>query len=513
MLDQDLKMKIKEIFKDLKTHVELSVYRSEHAKQKELESMLFDVAAASPFITVKEREEHFAHPRFSLKKDSKETGIYFEGIPGGHEFSSLIIAIANVASIGKLPDEGILRRIKALKGKIDLRTYISLSCQNCPDVVQALNLMAIYHKDFTHTMVDGDFVVEEVERLGIQSVPSSMDGETLVHAGKTTLAALLEKLEARYGKEDGAENKDLGTFDVAVIGGGPAGVSSAIYAARKGLKTALIAENFGGQVAETKGIENLISVVYTEGKQLASQLSAHLAEYDVTVLNHRRVSKVKEGDLKSVLLTSGENLATKSLIVATGAKWRQLGVEGEKDYLGAGVAYCPHCDGPYYKGKDVIVVGGGNSGVEAAIDLSQIVRSVTLIEFADKLKADEVLVKKLQSLENVTYLTSAQITKIEGDGKKVTHVEVRHHETKETQKIDTSGVFVQIGLLPNSDFVKEVVETNKFGEIIIDEKGRTSQPGIYAAGDVTTVPYKQIIISMGEGAKAALAAFEDQMVA
>jgi len=502
MIDQ-----LKTVFSKLENEIELTYYQSSHEKQAELLEMLNDLHIASPKIKITKCLEESLVPRFFIKN------IMFTGIPGGHEFTSLVLAILNSDKKGKLPDEQIITRIKNLKGPIKIKTYISLSCENCPEVVQALNLMAIFHQDFRHEMIDGGLLQEEIEKLGIQGVPSVMDGEKLISAGKVNFIDLLKKLESHFGiHESEKKSIDLGNYDVVVVGGGPAGASSAIYAARKGLKTLMIADKIGGQVQDTKGIENLLSVPYTEGPQLAAKLAQHVSEYKIPILEHRRVANVIEGKLKEIKLDSGEFLQTKSLIIATGAKWRELGIPGEKDYIGRGVAFCPHCDGPYYKGKDIAVVGGGNSGVEAAIDLAGIVKSVTLFEFASELKADKVLVDKLKSLPNVTILTNAKTTQILGDGKKVVGLEYENRATLELNLIDLDGVFVQIGLIPNSQFIKTVVETNKFGEIIIDSKCRTNVKGIYAAGDVTTVPFKQIIIAMGEGAKAALSAFEDQMI-
>jgi alkyl hydroperoxide reductase subunit F len=436
-----------------------------------------------------------------------------------------VLAILNAAKLGKFPDTRILERIKNLRGPIRVKTYISLTCENCPDVVQALNLMALVHPDFQHEMVDGGYVQDQVAALGIQGVPSVMIGNSLLHSGKVQLIDLLGKLEAHYGSvksnetTTGGQNLDLGSFDVVVIGGGPAGAAAAIYSVRKGLKTALLAERIGGQVQDTKGIENLISVIYTEGPQLAAQMHQHLQAYPVQIFEHRRVEKIIKNPNNAAAKTShqialegGETLSADSLIITSGAKWRELGVPGEKEYLGRGVAFCPHCDGPYYKGKKVAVVGGGNSGVEAAIDLSGIVKEVVVVEFADQLKADQVLVDKMKSISNISFVTSAQTKQVNGDGKTVKSLLYLDRRENLEKTIELDGVFVQIGLIPNSQFVKGIVETSKFGEIIVDNKGRTSTPGIYAAGDVTTTPYKQIIIAMGEGAKAALAAFEDRMM-
>jgi alkyl hydroperoxide reductase subunit F len=515
MLDTNILEQLKTYFSDLGHQIDLVVKTSKHSQQADLLEMLESVASTSNSLDVKILDVVSDVPSFSLHRDGKATGINFIGIPGGHEFTSLILAILNSAGKGKQPDAGLVNRIKQLKGGVHIRTFISLTCENCPDVVQALNQLALAHGSIEHTMIDGQFAQEELARLNVQGVPSVIIGDDLLHSGRATLLDLLSKLEGKLGKDIAASIKpvDLGHFDVAVLGGGPAGASSAIYSVRKGLRTAIVAEKLGGQVQETKGIENLISVIYTEGPQLTANLDQHLRSYPVEVFEHRRVQHVKvlENGRKHIELDSGEHLTTESLIVATGAKWRELGVPGEKEYIGRGVAFCPHCDGPYYKNKKVSVVGGGNSGVEAAIDLAGIASEVVLFEFVDKLKADDVLVKKLQTLPNVKVITNAKTTAVLGNGEKVVAMTYEDRATGDSHRVDLDGVFVQIGLSPNSSLVKNIVETNKFGEIIVDEKGRTNAKGVYAAGDVTTVPYKQIVIAMGEGAKVALTAFEDRM--
>ena len=519
MLDNNIIEQLKGVFAKLEKTVELVYELSDHADQKQLVDMLEQVASTSENIVVRPSvNNHKATvPEFHLEYDGKANGIYFKGIPSGHEFTSLILAILNSDGKGKFPDEKVAKRIGLLKGPIDIKTYVSLTCENCPDVVQALNQMAVIHGKFKHQMIDGAYTQEEIQQLGIQGVPSVMVNGKLIYSGRLNLIDLISALEKAYGIEEATHAQvvdfNLGAFDVVVVGGGPAGASAAIYSARKGLKTALLAEKIGGQVQETKGIENLIGVKYTEGPQLAAQLSQHIAEYPISLFEHRRVQSVVEnGNKKTLQLEGGEFLETKAVIVTTGAKWRELGIPGEKEYIGRGVAFCPHCDGPYYKGKKIAVIGGGNSGVEAAIDLAGIVREIVLFEFQDSLKADKVLVDKLKSLPNVSIVTSARTSHVVGDGAKVVGLEYEDRTSGETKRVDLDGIFVQIGLLPNSGFVKDLVETTKLGEIVIDNKGRTSKAGIYAAGDVTTVPYKQIVIAMGEGAKAALAAFEDQML-
>lgn len=516
MLDATLLSQLKDLFSGLDAEITLALRPSQHPRQGELRELLEQVASTSPRIRVVEQGEAAEAPQFGLLKEGAETGVRFRGIPGGHEFSSLVLAILNADGKGKLPDDAVRARIRALRGPIALRTYVSLSCTNCPDVVQALNQMALVHPGLSHEMVDGALAEAELERLGVQAVPSVYAGDELLHVGKSSLGELLDTLEGHLGSQpadavEGAAAAAVRDFDVVVVGGGPAGTSAAIYSARKGLKTALVAQRIGGQVRETLGIENLISIPYTEGLHLAADLEKHLRAYPVEVLEHRNVEAVRPGEIKEVQLKGGEVLRAPSIILATGARWRELGIPGEKEYLGRGVAFCPHCDGPFYKGRRVAVVGGGNSGVEAAIDLAGITEHVTVVEFLDQLKADEVLVRKLQSLPNVEVITNARTTEIVGDAKGVRALRYQDRASEELREVEVEGVFVQIGLVPNSAMLRDVVETNRFGEVVVDERCRTSIPGIYAAGDVTTVPFKQIVIAMGEGAKAALTAFEDRI--
>jgi alkyl hydroperoxide reductase subunit F len=512
MLDHEIREQLTNVFAKLERQVTLVHAASDHANQGELLEMLHDLSGASDKISVRSSGETSQFPSFYLEHDGQPTGITFSGIPGGHEFTSLILAILNSDGKGKLPDEGLATRIRALKGPVRIRTFVSLSCENCPDVVQALNQMALVHADFRHEMIDGAYAQDEISALGIQGVPSIVINGKMIHSGRIHFLDLLAKLEEHYGHEatqGEAGTRDLGHFDVVVVGGGPAGASAAIYSVRKGLKTALLAERMGGQVQDTKGIENLISVPYTEGPKLAEDLYKHLQAYSVTIFDRRRVQSI--GKDRKITLEGGETLSAQSVIIATGAKWRELGVPGEKEYIGRGVAYCPHCDGPFYKGKKIIVVGGGNSGVEAAIDLAGIVGEVVVLEYNDLLKADKVLVDKLNSMPNTSVVTSAKTLELVGDGKKIVALEYLDRKTEQKIRREVDGIFIQIGLLPNSAPVKDVVALTRFGEIVIDAKCRTNVPGIYAAGDVTTVPFKQIVIAMGEGSKAALTAFEDRM--
>jgi NADH-dependent peroxiredoxin subunit F len=513
MLDPSIKDQLKDHFAKLSSTITLALHGSRHSKQAELRELLDDLASCADGVVLLDLPEEVEGVRFDLLRDGKPTGISFRGVPGGHEFTSLVVAILNSDGKGKLPDSGVQRRVKALKGPVRLRTYVSLSCTNCPDVVQALNQMALIHPDFQHTMIDGELAEAEIEALGIQGVPAVVSGSSIVHVGRANFAELLEALEGALGHQPlDVSAQAPQDYDVVVLGGGPAGSSAAIYSARKGLKTALVAQRLGGQVQETVGIENLISVPYTEGRRLAADLERHVRAYAVDLFDNRKVEGIIDhGKQKEVRLQGGELLRATALVIATGAKWRELGIPGEKDYLGRGVAFCPHCDGPFYKGKRVAVVGGGNSGVEAAIDLAGICTHVTLIEFAEQLKADEVLVRNLRGLSNVTVINNARTTEVVGNGQAVTALRYQDRPSEKLHEVALDGVFVQIGLVPNSAIAKDLVSTNRMGEILIDERCRTSRAGIYAAGDVSSVPFKQIVIAMGEGAKAALTAFEDRM--
>ena len=512
MLDASVSAQLEQVFAKLPEPITIVVAPTTHAARAELMELLGAIARASPMLSVVERGDPDPGIRVHLERSDTILPVVFRGVPGGHELTSFVLAILHASGLGKRPDEGVLDRVRALAGPAEIRTYVSLSCENCPDVVQALGLVALTHGEVRHTMIDGALVPDEVARLGIQGVPAVYVGDTLVHSGKATFSELVSKLEAALGARALAP-REARTYDVVVLGGGPAGASAAIYTARKGLKTAIVTENVGGQLRETLGIENMIGQKRTEGARLAADLEAHVGAYGVEVLAHRKVVRVVQGEPKVLEIEGGERVLAGAVIVATGAKWRELGVPGEKEYLGRGVAFCPHCDGPFYAKRRIAVVGGGNSGVEAAIDLAGIAAHVTLFEYAESLKADDVLQKKLRALPNVEVVLSARTTEIRGDGAKVTALAFEDRGTGEARELALDGVFVQIGLSPNSAVVADVVRTNRYGEIEVDTKGRTSAPGIYAAGDVTTVPYKQIVIAMGEGAKVALSAFEDRMKA
>jgi alkyl hydroperoxide reductase subunit F len=486
----------------------------EHQKRAELKSFLSDIAAVSENLAFEERDlgGTLRSPiSFLLERDGEDSGVRFSGIPGGHEFNSLILAILHLSGTPLKLDNTIMSAISNVSSQMDFQVYIGLSCHNCPDVVQALNQFASINPNISAEMIDGALFQDLVDENNIQGVPAVfLNGKPFAN-GKIDTAVILEKLLEREPdllSSASEKTEQLPTQDVTVVGGGPAGVSAAIYAARKGFKVTIIADRFGGQVKDTMGIENLISVNQTTGPELTGALMSHLNDYEVTLKEHLRVQSIEKGDVKKITLTSGEVIESKSIIVATGAKWRELGVPGEKENIGNGVAYCPHCDGPFYKGKDVAVIGGGNSGIEAALDLSGIVKSVTVFEFMPDLKADQVLVTQAERRDNIKILTNVATKNIEATDGKVTALNYIDRATDEELSLDLSGVFVQIGLAPNSGFLEGVVELSPHKEVVINEKGETSEPGIFACGDVTTVPYKQIVVALGEGAKASLAAFE-----
>lgn len=512
MITQDILNALEAYAEKMQQTVTFVLQTGEHEKRAELVKFLADIAGVSDKIQLQERDmgATLRSPvSFLLEAGGVDTGIRFSGIPSGHEFNSLVLAMLQASGTEIKLDAGLKSMVARVEEQLHFEVFISLSCHNCPDVVQALNQFALLNPNISAEMIDGGLFQEVISERDIQGVPSVyVNGEVFAN-GKVSATELIEKLvEREPAIASTASESQLPLQDVVVIGGGPAGVSAAIYSARKGLKVTLIADRIGGQVKDTMGIENLISVPKTTGPELSGALQAHLNEYDVTIKEHLKVAEVRAGDIKSVVLSSGETIDTKSLIVATGAKWRELGVPGEKENIGNGVAYCPHCDGPFFKGKDVAVIGGGNSGIEAALDLAGIVNSVTVFEFLPELKADKVLVDQARSRENIRIITNAATREIKASNGKVSAIEYLDRESEAVESVELDGVFVQIGLIPNSDFLGEMVERTRFGEIVIDEKCQTSQAGIYAAGDVTTVPYKQIVISMGEGAKASLSAFE-----
>ena len=482
------------------------------SKRNELKQFLTDIATTSDKLSFEERETAgmLRSPvSFFLEVDGVNSGIQFSGIPSGHEFNSLILAILQSSGTPIKLDDGLKKMIQNIDQKMHFEVFISLSCHNCPDVVQALNQFALLNENISTEMIDGGLFQDLIEERDIQGVPSVYLNGELFANGKVDAAELINKLIERAPSiAKNSSNEKMPLQDVTVIGGGPAGVSAAIYSARKGLKVTLIADRIGGQVKDTMGIENLISVPKTTGPELTGALQAHLNEYEITIKEHLRVDEVKQGDIKSLTLSSGEVIDSKTVIIATGAKWRELGVPGEKENIGNGVAYCPHCDGPFFKGKDVAVIGGGNSGIEAALDLAGIVKSVTVFEFMPELKADKVLVDQAESRSNIKILKNVATESIEASGGKVSSIRYTDRANGQSYELPLAGVFVQIGLVPNSHFLGELVEKTQYGEIVINERCSTSEQGIYACGDVTTVPYKQIVVSMGEGAKASLTAFE-----
>jgi len=512
MLTREIKEALMGYTANMQNDVTFVVQTGEHNKRAELLAFLNDFAKVSKRINVEERdlEDQLRSPvSFMLEVDGKPNGIKFSGIPSGHEFNSLVLAVLHSSGTALKLDENLKTIVANVRQELKFEVYMSLSCHNCPDVVQAVNQFATINPNISSETIDGGVYPELIEKNGIQGVPTVfLNGEVFAN-GKVDTAQLLDKLIQKYPTITQAENKKkLPLQDVTVIGGGPAGISAAIYAARKGLKVTMIADRIGGQVKDTMGIENLISVSKTTGPELSGALQAHMNEYDITLREHFRVEKVEKGDVKTIHLSSGEKIKSRTLIIATGAKWRELGVPGEKENIGNGVAYCPHCDGPFFKGKDVAVIGGGNSGIEAALDLAGIVKSVTVFEFLPELKADKILVEQAEARENITILKNVVTRKIIADNGKVTGIEYQNRETIEIMIRNLSGVFIQIGLIPNSSFMNDVIDLSEYGEIVIDAKGQTSEAGIFACGDVTTVPYKQIVIAMGEGAKASLAAFD-----
>ena len=511
MLDSNLKTQLKAYLEKVTQPFEIVASLDDGEKSRELLSLLQDIAGLSDKITLKTDGDDARKPSFSLNRIGGNISLRFAGIPMGHEFTSLVLALLQVGGHPSKTAPEVIEQIKALDGDYRFETYFSLSCQNCPDVVQALNLMAVLNPNIKHVAIDGALFQDEVEARQIMSVPSIYLNGELFTQGRMSEQEILAKLDTGSSARDAEKLKAKDTFDVLVVGGGPAGAAAAIYAARKGIRTGVAAERFGGQVLDTMAIENFISVKETEGPKLARALEEHVREYEVDIMNLQRASQLipaGEDGLHRVRFDNGGELKAKTLILATGARWREMNVPGEQEYRGRGVAYCPHCDGPLFKGKRVAVIGGGNSGVEAAIDLAGIVAHVTLLEFGEELRADAVLQRKLNSLPNVRVLKMAQTTEVKGDGQKVTGLVYKDRNNDEMHEVELEGIFVQIGLLPNSEWLKGTLELSRFGEIIVDAKGQTSIPGVFAAGDVTTVPYKQIVIAVGEGAKASLSAFD-----
>ncbi|WP_284692016.1 alkyl hydroperoxide reductase subunit F [Clostridium zeae] len=503
MLDSDIKGQLAQYLQLMEDNVLIKISAGSDNISNDMISLVDELAAMSPKINV-ERAALSKTPSFSVNRVGEDTGVTFAGIPLGHEFTSLVLALLQVSGRPPKVDKKIIDQIKNLKGQFNFESYISLTCHNCPEVVQSLNLMSILNPNITHTMIDGAAFKEEVESKNIMAVPSVFLNGEFFGSGRMTVEEILAKLGTT---QDPSEFSNKEPYDVLVIGGGPAGASAAIYAARKGIRTGIVAERFGGQVMDTVGIENFISVKYTEGPKLAASLEEHVKEYDVDIMNLQRVKGLTKKDLIEVELENGAVLKSKAVIISTGARWRNVNVPGENEFKTKGVAYCPHCDAPLFKGKHVAVIGGGNSGIEAAIDLAGVVNHVTVLEFLPELKADAVLQERLYSLKNITVIKNAQTKEITGTDK-VNGITYIDRDTQEIKHVELQGVFVQIGLVPNTDWLGDTIERNRIGEIIVDNHGATNIPGIFAAGDCTNSAYKQIIISMGSGANAALGAFD-----
>ena len=508
MLDDNVKAQLRGYLGRLQHRVELMASLDESEAAGEMRELLDEIAAQSELIDVRHDGRAERRPSFQITRAGADTGIAFAAIPMGHEFTSLVLALLQAGGHPPKVADDVIEQIRALDGDFVFETWMSLTCHNCPDVVQALNVMAVLNPRIRHTAIDGGLFREEVEERQILAVPTILLNGQAFASGRLELTEILAKIDTGAAARDAKKLAGKDVFDMLIVGGGPAGAAAAVYSARKGIRTGIVAERVGGQTLDTMGIENYISVLETQGPKFAAALEAHTRAYDVDIMAGQRVASLEPGEQITVRLENGAALKARSVVLATGARWKKVNVPGEAEYANKGVAYCPHCDGPLFKGRSVGVIGGGNSGVEAAIDLAGIVGHVTLVEFAEHLKADAILVKKLQSLANATIVTNAQTTEIDGDGKKVTGLVYKDRASGSETRVELAGVFVQIGLVPNTEFMKGAIELNRYGEIIVDEKGATNMPGVFAAGDATTVPYKQIVIAAGEGAKAALSAFD-----
>jgi alkyl hydroperoxide reductase subunit F len=511
MLDDGLKAQLAAYLERLVRPVHIVAALDDGEASREVRALLDDVAAASGRVTLELRAEDGVHvPSFALTSPGQDIHLRFAGLPMGHEFTSLVLALLQTGGYPPKVEAELIEQIRALDGDFRFETYFSQTCQSCPDVVQALNLMSVLNPKIRHVAIDGAYFPDEVEAREVMTVPTIFLNGERFGQGRMGIEEILAKLDTGAQVREVEQLKDTAPFDVLVIGGGPAGAAAAIYAARKGIRTGVAAERFGGQVLDTNSIENFISVKETDGPKLAGALEAHVREYEVDLMNRLRAQKLVPGpEGITVEFENGVSLVGKTVVLATGARWRDINVPGEAEYRTRGVAYCPHCDGPLFKGKNVAVIGGGNSGVEAAIDLAGVVEHVTLIEFLPELKADGVLVRKLYSLPNVTVVKNAQTTEILGDGSRVTGLTYADRASGTSHQVDVAGVFIQIGLVPVTDWLKgSGVELTRHGEIAVDARGQTSVPGVFAAGDATTSPYKQIVIAMGSGATAALSAFD-----
>lgn len=503
LLDAEIKAQLAQYLQLMEGDVLLKVSAGSDEFSRDMLALVDELATMSSHIKV-EHAQLDRTPSFSVNRIGEDTGVTFAGIPLGHEFTSLVLALLQVSGRAPKVDQKVIDQVKNIKGEFQFESYISLSCHNCPDVVQALNLMSILNPGITHTMIDGAAFKEEVESKQVMAVPTVFLNGEAFGSGRMSIEEILSKMGTG---PDASEFSDKEPYDVLVVGGGPAGASAAIYTARKGIRTGIVAERFGGQVMDTLGIENFISVKHTEGPKLVASLEEHVKDYGIDIMNLQRAKRLEKKDLIEVELENGAVLKSKTVIISTGARWRNVGVPGEAEFKNKGVAYCPHCDGPLFEGKDVAVIGGGNSGIEAAIDLAGIVKHVTVIEFNPELKADKVLQDRLYSLPNVTVVMNAQTKEITGTDK-VNGITYIDRETGDEHHVELQGVFVQIGLVPNTDWLGDALERTRFGEIVVDKHGATDLPGVFAAGDCTNSPYKQIIISMGSGATAALGAFD-----
>ncbi len=507
MLDANVKSQLTTYLKNLKRPVEIVVSVDESPKAQELKSLAHDIVGLSDLVSLTESVGKRT-PSMTIKNSDNQSEVTFAGLPMGHEFTSLVLALLHSGGHPLKLDQDVIEQIRNLPGQYHFETYVSLSCQTCPEVVQALNMMAVINPNITNVMIDGALFQQEVDERNIMAVPSVYLNGKPFSVGGISVVEILNKLDTTAVMRKAEQLNQKEVFDVLVVGGGPAGASAAIYAARKGLRTGIVADKFGGQVAETVGIENFISVKATEGPKLVANLEAHVQDYDVDIMDNQRALSLKSGELFKLELESGAILRSKTILLATGARWREMNVPGEKEYRGKGVAYCPHCDGPLFKGKRVAVIGGGNSGIEAAIDLANIVEHVTVLEFDSKLRADEVLQRKAASMGNIEIITQAMTTEVTGDGQRVNGLNYTDRVTGDIHHVELAGIFVQIGLVPNSEWLKGTVEQTNRGEIIVDAKGETSLAGVFAAGDVTNSAFKQIIIAMGSGATASLGAFD-----
>ncbi len=512
MLDANLTNQLREHLTKVNRPVVLAVSLDDSAKSQELAELLDEIAALSEHITVERRDDDERRPSFAIERAGTEVSVRFAGIPMGHELTSFVLALLQVGGHPPAASAETIQQIEDLEGEYVFETYLSLSCQNCPDVVQALNAMSVTNPNIRHVAIDGALFQDEVDARQVLAVPTVYLNGEVFGQGRMSLEEIVGKLDSGAAERTAKQIDEKAPFDVLVVGGGPAGAAASIYAARKGIRTGIVADRFGGQVLDTIAIENLISVPYTEGPKLAAALEQHVNEYDVDVMHLQRAARLvpaeDEGGYVTIELESGASLRSRSVVLSTGARWRHMGVPGEEQYRNKGVTYCPHCDGPLFKGKRVAVIGGGNSGAEAAIDLAGVVAHVTLIEFDPQLRADEVLQRKLRSLSNVDIIVHAQTTEVLGDGEQVTGLRYTDRSSGEAHDLELQGIFVQIGLLPNTEWIDGVVELSPRGEVVIDERGHTSVPGVFAAGDCTTVPYKQIVVALGAGSTAALGAFD-----